>query len=47
MNIQEQEIQQGSLEKLISDLEEGYRGFAFASGMATTAVLSLLSQEIK
>lgn len=31
-----------ALEKLISDLEEGYRGFAFASGMAaTTAVLSL------
>jgi len=31
-----------ALEKLISDLEEGYAGFAFASGMAaTTAVLSL------
>lgn len=33
-----------ALEKLIADLEEGYRGFAFASGMAaTTAVLSLLN----
>ena len=31
-----------ALEKLVSDLEEGYRGFGFASGMAaTTAVLSL------
>ena len=31
-----------ALEKLVSDLEEGYAGFAFASGMAaTTAVLSL------
>jgi cystathionine beta-lyase len=31
-----------ALEKLISDLEEGHAGFAFASGMAaTTAVLSL------
>ena len=31
-----------ALEKLISDLEGGYAGFAFASGMAaTTAVLSL------
>lgn len=31
-----------ALEKLISDLEAGYRGFAFASGMAAiTAVLSL------
>lgn len=31
-----------ALEKLIADLEEGYAGFAFASGMAaTTAVLSL------
>lgn len=31
-----------ALEKLISELEEGYAGFAFASGMAaTTAVLSL------
>lgn len=31
-----------ALEKLISDLEEGYAGFAFASGMAAiTAVLSL------
>lgn len=31
-----------ALEKLMSDLEEGYAGFAFASGMAaTTAVLSL------
>lgn len=31
-----------ALEKLISDLEGGYRGFAFASGMAAiTAVLSL------
>lgn len=31
-----------ALEKLISDLEGGYSGFAFASGMAaTTAVLSL------
>lgn len=31
-----------ALEKLVSDLEEGYAGFGFASGMAaTTAVLSL------
>ncbi|MCR3761702.1 aminotransferase class I/II-fold pyridoxal phosphate-dependent enzyme [Clostridium felsineum] len=31
-----------ALEKLITDLEEGYKGFAFASGMAAiTAVLSL------
>ena len=31
-----------ALEKLIAELEEGYSGFAFASGMAaTTAVLSL------
>lgn len=31
-----------ALEKLVADLEEGYAGFAFASGMAaTTAVLSL------
>lgn len=31
-----------ALEKLITDLEEGYAGFAFASGMAaTTATLSL------
>ena len=31
-----------ALEKLIAELEEGYAGFAFASGMAaTTAVLSL------
>lgn len=31
-----------ALEKLVSELEEGYAGFAFASGMAaTTAVLSL------
>lgn len=31
-----------ALEKLVADLEEGYEGFAFASGMAaTTAVLSL------
>lgn len=31
-----------ALEKLVSDLEEGYAGLAFASGMAaTTAVLSL------
>lgn len=31
-----------ALEKLISDLEEGYAGFAFASGMAAiTAVISL------
>lgn len=31
-----------ALEKLIADLEDGYAGFAFASGMAaTTAVLSL------
>jgi len=31
-----------ALEKLMSDLEEGYAGFGFASGMAaTTAVLSL------
>ena len=31
-----------AIEKLVSDLEEGYRGFGFASGMAsTTAVLSL------
>ena len=31
-----------ALEKLVSDLEEGYRGFGFASGMAaTTAILSL------
>lgn len=31
-----------ALEKLVSDLEEGYRGFGFASGMAaTTAVFSL------
>lgn len=31
-----------ALEKLLSDLEEGYAGFGFASGMAgTTAVLSL------
>ncbi len=35
-----------SLEKLISDLEEGYAGFAFASGMAAiTAVLSLFKSE--
>lgn len=33
-----------ALEKLIADLEEGYAGFAFASGMAaTTAVLSLFN----
>ena len=33
-----------ALEKLIADLEGGYAGFAFASGMAaTTAVISLLS----
>jgi cysteine-S-conjugate beta-lyase len=33
-----------ALEKLIAELEGGYAGFAFASGMAaTTAVLSLLS----
>ncbi len=33
-----------ALEKLVSDLEEGYRGFGFASGMAaTTAVLSLFN----
>ncbi|KGK81742.1 aminotransferase class I/II-fold pyridoxal phosphate-dependent enzyme [Clostridium sp. HMP27] len=32
-----------ALEKLVADLEEGYAGFAFASGMAAiTAVLSLL-----
>ena len=31
-----------ALEKLVSDLEEGYAGFGFASGMAaTTAILSL------
>ena len=31
-----------ALEKLVADLEEGYAGFAFASGMAaTTAVLSI------
>ena len=31
-----------ALEKLVSDLEEGYAGFGFASGMAaTTAVLSI------
>ena len=33
-----------ALEKLIAELEEGYAGFAFGSGMATiTAVLSLLN----
>lgn len=33
-----------ALEKLIAELEEGYAGFAFASGMAaTTAVLSLFT----
>ncbi|MBP0968436.1 MAG: PLP-dependent transferase, partial [Oscillospiraceae bacterium] len=33
-----------ALEKLIAELEEGYAGFAFGSGMAAiTAVLSLLN----